>query len=38
MIKILERDFYDYRIILASVYKFDEIKGTAIEMKDNLFY
>lgn len=38
MIKILERDFYDHQIILASVYKFDEIKRTVIEMKDNLFY
>ena len=38
MIKILERDFCDHQIILASVYKFDEIKRTVIEMKDNLFY
>lgn len=38
MIKILERDFCDHQIILASVYKFDEINKTVIEMKDNLFY
>ena len=28
-----EREFYDHQIILASVYKFDEIKRTVIEMK-----
>lgn len=30
MIKVLERDFYDHQIILASVYKFDEIKITVV--------
>ena len=30
MIKVLERDFYDHQIILASVYKFDEIEITVV--------
>lgn len=37
MLKILERDFGDHQIIFASVYPFEEIKTTKIEMKNNLF-
>ena len=38
MIKILERDFKDHQVILASVYDFKEINKKIIEMKENLFY
>lgn len=38
MIKILERDFKEHQVILASVYEFEKINKKVIEMKDNLFY
>lgn len=37
MLKILERDFCEHQVIFASVYPFEKIKTTVIEMKDNLF-
>lgn len=37
MIKILERDFKEHQVILASVYDFKEINKKIIEMKENLF-
>lgn len=38
MLKILERDFSDHQIIIASVYEFEKINKKVIEMKKNLFY
>lgn len=38
MLKILERDFSEHQVILASVYKFEKINKKVIEMKENLFY
>lgn len=37
MLKILERDFSEHQVIFASVYPFEKINTTVIEMKDNLF-
>jgi len=37
MLKILERDFCEHQVIFASVYPFEEIQTTKIEMKNNLF-